>query len=131
MALSLRSVLKPETSVLVGLASGGIIVGIYTGALPTMANVRVADSDDGDIERTRRSAAWTSAATLGFLFLLTRDRNSFLIGGLVLAGVDLSFKIANGVNPLDGMLEPLDRRDDSMPEAPEMYAVPDDTESFG
>lgn len=98
------SILKPDTSVMLGVANGAIIIGIYDKMLPANAAVRTADPHDGDIEASRKHAAWASAAVLGFMFLLTRDRNSFLIGGLVLAGVDLTVKHSNGIDPLTGLL---------------------------
>lgn len=103
-----KSILNPDTSVLVGLANGGIIIGIYSGALPTVATIRTADPQDRDIESSRKMAAWTSAAVLSFMFLLTRDRNSFLIGGLVLGGVDFLVKHSNGMDPVTGFLTAMD-----------------------
>jgi hypothetical protein len=97
--MALNSILKPDTSVLLGLANGGVILAIYSGALPEFARIRLSDAHDEDVEATRKQAAWTSAAVLGFMFLLTRDRNSFLIGGLVLAGTDFIVKHANGISP--------------------------------
>lgn len=103
--MSLKSILRPDTSVMVGLASGAIIVSIYQHNLPMGAGIRTAEAHDDDIEKSRRAAAWTSAAFLGFMFLLTRDRNALMIGGLVLAGVDITVKHANGINPGTGKLE--------------------------
>jgi hypothetical protein len=62
---------------------------------------------------------------LGIIFLLTRDRNSFLIGGAMLAGVDITVKHANAVHPDTGKLS-----DDLMgtsvaPELSEAYPLPD------
>jgi hypothetical protein len=102
--MSLNSILKPDQSVMLGLASGGVIMAIYNGALPSQAMIRTADPHDGDIESTRKMAAWTSAGLLSFMFLLTRDRNAFLIGGMVLAGVDYLVKHSNGMNPTTGKL---------------------------
>lgn len=113
--MALTSILKPDTSVMLGVANGAIIIGVYEKMLPSTAAVRTADPHDKDIEAARKHAAWTSAAVLGFMFLLTRDRNSFLIGGLVLAGVDLVVKHSNGIDPLTGLLH--DHRDVAM--APE------------
>ena len=90
---------------MLGLANGGVIAAIYNGAIPSIANVRVSDPSDGDIEKARKQAAWASAGVLGFMFLLTRDRNSFLIGGLVLATIDFMVKHANGFNPMTGLLQ--------------------------
>jgi hypothetical protein len=128
MAFGLKSILNPDTSVMVGLANGGIIMGIYSNALPSFASIRTADPQDKDIETARKQAAWTSGAVLGFMFLLTRDRNSFLIGGLVLAGVDMLVKHANGVNPMTGLLTMFDGKDDVEPldmESGQLYPMPD------
>lgn len=125
------SILKPDTSVMVGLANGGIIAAIYSGALPSVASIRTADPQDRDIEGARKMAAWTSASVLGFMYLLTRDRNSFLIGGLVLGAVDFLVKHSNGMDPMTGLLnafdghsgEPLDH------ETASMYPLPDYAET--
>lgn len=100
----LKSILRPDTSVLVGLANGAMIITVYQHALPNAASIRTADPHDGDVEIARRHAAWTSAGILGFVYLLTRDRNAFLMGGLVLAGVDIMVKHANGIDPMTGKL---------------------------
>ena len=103
--MSFKSILSPDTSVLLGVANGAIIAGIYSGYLPSLASIRTADPHDGDIESARKAAAWTSAALLSFMFILTRDRNAFLIGGVVLTGVDFTVKHSNGVNPTTGKLD--------------------------
>lgn len=124
MALSLKSILSPETSVLLGVANGAIVAGIYSGYLPPFAFVRASDPHDDDVEKSRKAAAWTSATFLGFMYLLTRDRNSFLIGGLVLVAVDYTAKHANGMDPTTGRLaddSPQIAHDDSV----NVYPVPD------
>lgn len=103
--MSIKSILNPDTSVLLGVANGAIIVGLYQHMLPNSASIRTADSHDVDIEKMRKSAAWQAGAFLGFMFLLTRDRNSFLIGGLTLAGIDMTVKHSNGINPHTGTLD--------------------------
>ena len=105
MSLLPNSIIKPDTSVMLGVANGALIISIYDKTIPSVASVRVADPHDGDIETSRKHAAWASAGVLGFMFLLTKDRNSFLIGGLVLAGVDLIVKHANGFNANTGTLD--------------------------
>lgn len=129
--MKLKSILNPDQSVMVGLANGGIIIAIYNGNLPTSAVIRTADPHDKDIEATRKASAWTSAAVLGFMFLLTRDRNAFLIGGLVLAGVDFVVKHSNGMNPLTNKLGATEYMSIDDSEA-SVYPLPDydDTEDM-
>jgi len=102
--VSLKSVLKPDSSVTVGLAEAAAIYVIYQSALPNHADIRSAPAHDSTIDAARKTAAWKSAAVLGFVFLLTQDVNSFLIGGLALSGIDIMTKHANGVNPATGKL---------------------------
>ncbi len=97
--MALKSVLKPDSSVMVGLAEAAAVYVIYQSALPSHADIRSAPAHDQTIESARKAAAWKSAAVLGFVFLLTQDVNSFLIGGLALGGVDYMAKHSNGVNP--------------------------------
>lgn len=127
MSLLPKSILNPNTSVMIGIANGALIVSIYDKTVPSVASVRVADPHDGDIESARKHAAWASAGVLGFVYLLTRDKNSFLIGGLVLAGVDLMVKHANGMNPMTGSLDTND--DESIdPSLVADYPLPDYTD---
>lgn len=102
--MALKSILKPDNSVLLGIAEAAAIYTIYSAALPNHADIRSAPPHDATIESTRKGAAWKSASILGFVFLLTQDLNSFLIGGLALAGIDYMTKHANGVNPATGKL---------------------------
>jgi len=101
---TLKSVLKPPESITVGLAEAAAIYVIYQSALPNHADIRSAPAHNTDIEAARKKAAWKSAAVLGFVFLISRDVNSFLLGGLALGGIDFLTKHANGVSPATGKL---------------------------
>jgi hypothetical protein len=100
----LKSVLKPESSITIGLAEVAAVYAIYQTSLPNHADIQSAKPHDNTIESARKKAAWKSASVLGFVFLLTRDVNSFLLGGLALAGIDFMVKHSNGVNPMTGKL---------------------------
>ena len=102
--MSLKSVLKPPESITIGLAEAAAVYVIYQSALPNHADIRSAPANNSDVEASRKGAAWKSAAVLGFVFLLTQDVNSFLLGGLALGGIDLMTKHANGTNPATGKL---------------------------
>jgi len=102
--VSLKSVLKPPESITVGLAEAAAVYVIYNSALPPHADIRTAPANNTDIESARKAAAWKSAAVLGFVFLLSRDINSFFIGGLALGGIDYMAKHSNGISPATGKL---------------------------
>jgi hypothetical protein len=102
--MSLKSVLKPESSITIGLAEAAAVYVIYQSALPAHADIRSADAHNTDIEASRKRAAWKAASILGLVFLLTQDLNSFLIGGAALGGIDLMTKHANAVHPATGKM---------------------------
>jgi hypothetical protein len=102
--MSLKSVLKPESSITIGLAEAAAVYVIYQSALPTHADIRSADAHNTDIEASRKRAAWKAASILGLVFLITQDLNSFLIGGAALAGIDVMVKHANAVHPGTGKM---------------------------
>jgi hypothetical protein len=45
-----------------------------------------------------------AAGVLGLVFLMTKDMNSFMIGGLALGGIDIITKHANAVSPQTGKM---------------------------
>jgi hypothetical protein len=102
--MSLTSILKPDQAVLAGLAEAGAVYVIYQAALPNHADIRSADAHNTDIEASRKRAAWMAAGVLGIVFLMTKDLNSFLIGGLALGGIDILTKHANAVSPATGKM---------------------------
>lgn len=98
----LTSILKRESAVTVGIAEAVAIYLIYQHQLPSNADTRSISPHNSDIESSRKQAAWESAALLGVVFLISRDLNAFIIGGIALLGVDTSYKHANAVNPASG-----------------------------
>jgi hypothetical protein len=102
--MAIKTVLKPDSSVTIGLAEAAAVYVIYQAALPNHADIRSAPADDSHIEAARKRAAWKAGALLGFVFLITQDVNSFLIGGLALTGIDYLTKHANAVNPATGKI---------------------------
>lgn len=104
--MSLKSVLKPPEAVSIGLAEAAAVYVIYQAMLPNHADIASAPAHDQTIDTARKKAAWTSAALIGFVFLITQDLNSFWISGLALTGIDLMTKHSNGVNPATGKLTP-------------------------
>ena len=103
--MALKSMFKaPEGSITVGLAEAAAVYVIYQSALPNHSDIRTAAPHNTDIEASRKRAAWKAASILGLVFLITQDLNSFLIGGMALAGIDVMVKHANAVSPSTGKI---------------------------
>lgn len=88
-----------------GLATGVMVWGVYDRSLPDAATMGATDAMDVHIESGRKKAAWTAAAVVGAVTLLTRDRNVFILGGGVLVLLDLHARHANAVNADTGKLD--------------------------
>jgi hypothetical protein len=96
------SVLKPEQSLGVGLATATMVYAIYANATPTIADIRVAKPGDNDINASRKMASWTAAFFVSGISLITKDVTIFTIGALSIVAIDWWHRHANEVNPATG-----------------------------
>ena len=99
------SKLRPDSATEVGILTAVGVYLIYQNALPNMADIRLAPPNDNTIDKTRKAAAWKSAALIGLVFLVARDLNSYIISGAALVGLDYMYKHANAMNASTGKLE--------------------------
>lgn len=101
-----KSILKgPNEATTIGLAQGALIIGIYSGSLPNLADVRAAAPHDSSVESSRKGSAITSAVLLGTVFMFTKDVQAFIIGGAALVGIDYLYKHMNATHPATGKLD--------------------------
>jgi hypothetical protein len=107
MNIGFKSILKPSESVMVGVASAGLVYGLYQLNLPSMTEVHGAKAHNGSVASSQKKAMWSSAAVVSALFLLTKDATVFTLGGLAFLGEEWSYRHANSVNPQSGKVQPL------------------------
>lgn len=93
--MTFKSILKPEGSIGLGIATGVLVYAVYDRSLPPMAVTNATPAHDINIEAARKAAALTSAAILAGVTLLTRDVNVFILGSAVLIGLDWHTRVAN------------------------------------
>lgn len=94
--------LKPESSLMVGLATATVVYGIYQAALPNLADVRSLDARNSDVESAERLASWTAAGVVAGIALLAQDMTVFIIGGAMVTGMAWWNRHANEITPLTG-----------------------------
>lgn len=116
------SVLKPDVSMPVALATGALVYGVYNLALPSVADVRTSAEHHPDVESANKMATWTSAVAVAGIALLSKDMNVFIVGGGMTIALSWWYRHADAVIPEISGLVP-----DFGPE-PEM--VPDGAPSF-
>lgn len=94
-----KSILKPDQSVITSLAVAGGVLAVYNANLPTMVEIHAAPAHNKAVESSQKKAMWTSAALVGGAYLLTRDTNVFVAGGLTFVAIEWLFRHANSVDP--------------------------------
>jgi hypothetical protein len=95
-----------EASVSVGLATAGIVYGVYNMSLPTIADVRNTEQGNADIRKSERTAAWVSALAVTGIALITSDPTVFVVGGAAMVAIAWLYRHADQVDPLSGSVVP-------------------------
>lgn len=108
MAFKLESMLKPSESVAASLATAGLVYGVYMYSMPSMVEVHGAQAHNIHVDSARKKAMWTSVAVVSGVFLLTKDANVFIIGGIAFLALEWSYRHANAVGD-HGRLVPFGR----------------------
>lgn len=102
--MAFTSILKPQGSVTMGIATGILVYAIYDRSLPDAATMGATKPYDVNIEQGRQKAGYTAAAALAAVTLLTKDVNVFILGGMVLIALDIHARTANATAPDTGKL---------------------------
>lgn len=97
--------ISPDAGTITGLLQAVGVVAIYRTAMPRITDIRSAMPHDDDVEKARRAAAIESAALVGLVFVVTRNFDSFIIGGAALVIADYMFKHANSIHPNTGKVD--------------------------
>lgn len=102
--MEFKSILKPEGSIGIGIATMVTVYAIYDRSLPSASVMHATAANDINIEAGRKKATLTSAAVLGVITLLTKDVNVFILGGVTLFALDFHARHANASSPTTGQL---------------------------
>lgn len=98
------SILKPDTSVMVGVSTAALVGFTYNYGVPNVATISATKAQDHNVESGRRKAAWTSAAVVAIIALMTRDKTVFVLGGMTIIALDLHARLGNATDPRTGKL---------------------------
>jgi hypothetical protein len=100
--MAFKTFLKPSESVMVSLATGAMVYGVYQYSMPSVSEVHATDAHNTNIDSGRKKAMWTSAAMVGGIFILTRDPNVFMVGGAAFLALEWSYRHANSTDAQTG-----------------------------
>ena len=124
-----KTFLKPSESVMVSLATGAMVIGVYQYSLPSLAEAHQTDPFNPNLDAGRKKAMWTSAAVVGGMFLLTHDPNVFQVGALAFLALEWSHRHANATHPNTGKMVH-QTMNNALNDGYQSVTVPDDASSL-
>lgn len=104
--MKFRSILKPQDSVISGLAVAGSVYAIYQMNIGSVASAHASDANHGALETSRKKAAYTSFILVSAVTLLTRDANVGVLGYGSIIAMDVSYRHGIMVDPNTGIMQP-------------------------
>jgi len=72
--------LKPEGSVMAGLAVAGMVYGIHTAFHPSVADIQGIPAGNADVAAGEKKATWMSVGIVSGVSLLAKDPTIFILG---------------------------------------------------
>lgn len=104
--MSFKSVLRPEDSIVAGLATAALVYGIYQGGLGSVASVHNTDANHPALESSRKKAGYTALVAVAGVSLLARDPNIVILGGATIIAMELHYRHAIMTDPGSGQIVP-------------------------
>lgn len=105
MAFFNKSVLKPEGSVVSGIAVAGSVYAIYAMHVGTIASAHASDANHGSLESSRKKAGYSSFIFVSAITLITRDANVGILGFGSIVAMELATRHAIMVDPYSGIMQ--------------------------
>jgi hypothetical protein len=103
--MSIKSILKPEDSIVAGLATIGLVGAVYALDVGPVSQVHASDSYHGANTAGIKKAGYTSLIMVAGIALLARDPNIVILGGAAIIAFSAHYRHANMVNPSTNMVE--------------------------
>lgn len=96
--------LKPEASVMSGLAVAAVVFAIHSNATPSMADMQGLPSGVKDVDQSERKATWMSAGIVAGISLLAKDPTIFVIGSAMTVAMAWATRHAVWTDTKSGLL---------------------------
>jgi hypothetical protein len=106
MIMSVKSFLSPEGSVVSGLATIGIVAGIYQLDVGPVSSVTASDAYSVPATASIKKAGYTALIAVAGITLLARDPNIAILGGAAIFAFHAHYRHANMSHPGTGQIVP-------------------------
>jgi hypothetical protein len=99
--------LKPEYSVMTGLAVMGTVFAVHAQATPTQADIQALPPGNQDIDQAERKATIMGAGVVSVVSLIAKDPTIFVMGSVMVVGLAVWTRHSNWSQGLHSMLGPV------------------------
>jgi hypothetical protein len=93
------SVLKPEGSMIAGLAVVGLVIANYNLQNGSASSVALSPANDATLTTTNKKAGWTAIVMVSGVALLARDANVFILGMAAVIAMHSSYLHSIATSP--------------------------------
>jgi hypothetical protein len=104
--MAFRSYLKPEGSIVAGLAVMGLVYADYQLNLGATAQVQMTDANHPAVETSRKKAGYTAAMLVAGIGLIAKDANIIILGSATIVAMELNYRHAIMAHPQTGIMQP-------------------------
>lgn len=104
--MAFKSYLKPENSIIAGLAVMGAVYAIYQLNIGTTVQVQMTDANHPATETSRKKAGYQSAVLVTGIGLIAKDANVIILGSASIIAMELSYRHAIMAHPETGVMQP-------------------------
>lgn len=101
-----KSILKPEGSIVAGIAVAGSVWAIYQLNIGNVSSAHMTDANHGSLESSRKKAGYMAFVFVGGITLITRDANVGLLGFASVIAMEINYRHAIMSNPNNGEMQP-------------------------
>lgn len=104
--MAFKSYLKPEGSIIAGLAVMGTVFAIYQLNIGNTAQVHMTDANHPAVETSHKKASYQAAVVVAGIGLIAKDANIIILGSATIIAMELSYRHAIMAHPETGMMVP-------------------------
>lgn len=98
-------ILKPEDSIVAGIATVGVVYSIYATHVGTASEVGMTAANHPQIDGNVKTAGMLAMGAVAGISLLARDPNIFILGVAAVVVLHAHYRHQAAYNPESGMLE--------------------------
>jgi hypothetical protein len=106
MSYKFRSILRPEGSIVSGIAVAGAVWAIYNMNVGNVSTAHASDPNHISNESSRKKAGYSAFIFVAGVTLITRDANVGLLGFASIVAMEINYRTAIMANPVNGQMVP-------------------------